>query len=91
MDKEFTKLRCQRSKYDHAVYNFGKTRELQGQIFLHINNLLYGGSDLLHRKVIKNFMGIFTVGSKEDTDFVHVGWHMHKESLGHFGFFRGLK
>ena len=82
MDKELTKLGCLRSKYDHAVYNFWKGGELQGQVLLHVDDLLYGGSDLFHRKVIDSFMRMFTVGSKEDTDFVYVGWHMKQSRHG---------
>ena len=40
------------------------------------------GSDLFHRKVIDSFMRMFTVGSKEDTDFVYVGWHMKQSRHG---------
>ena len=76
MDKELTKLGCLRSKYDHAVYNFWKGGELKGQVLLHVDDLLYGGSELFHRKVIASFMRMFTVGRKEDTDFVYVGWHL---------------
>ena len=59
MDKEFTRLGCQRSKHDHAVYNLWKGGELQGQIPLHVDDPLHGGSDLFHREVISSFMGIF--------------------------------
>merc|ERR1711942_584819 len=76
MDRELTKLGCRRSKYDHAVYNYYYNGELQGQVLLHVDDLLYGGSDLFHRKIIDSFMKMFTVGSKEDTDFVYVGWRM---------------
>ena len=41
-----------------------------------MDDLLYGGSNLFHKKVIDRFMEMFTVGSKDDTDFVYVGWHM---------------
>merc|ERR1711954_418694 len=41
-----------------------------------IRPLLYGGSDLFHRKVIESLMNLFTVDSKEDNDFVYEGWHM---------------
>ena len=82
MDKELTKLGCLRSKYDHAVYNFWKGGELHGQVLLHVDDLLNGGSDLFHRKVISSFMKMFTVGSKEDTDFVCVGWHLKQSRQG---------
>ena len=76
MDKELTRLGCQRSKYDYAVYNYFHSGELEGQVLLHVDDLLYGGSNLFHKKVIDRFMEMFTVGSKDDTDFVYVGWHM---------------
>ena len=82
MDKEFTRLGCQRSKHDHAVYNLWKGGELKCQIPLHADDPLHGGSDLFHREVISSFMGIFAVGSKEDTDFVHVDWHMRGNRHG---------
>ena len=66
MDKELTKLGCRRSKYDQAVYNYYYNGELQGQVLLHVDDLLYGGSDLFHRKIIDSFMKMFTVGSKEE-------------------------
>ena len=50
----------------HAVYNFWKGGELQGQVLLHVDDLLYGETDLFHRKVIASFMRTFTVGSKEE-------------------------
>ena len=50
---------------------------MQGEEGLYIlRPLLYGGSELLYRKVIGSFMKLLTVGSKEDTDFVCVGWNM---------------
>ena len=76
MDRELTKLGCRRSKYDHAVYNHYYNGELQGQVLLHVDDLLYGGSERFHKRIIDSFMKMFTVGSKEDTDFIYVGWHM---------------
>jgi hypothetical protein len=82
MDKELTKLGGTRSVYDHAVYNFWKDGQLIGQVLLHVDDLLYGGSDVFHRKVMDAFMKMFTVGSKEDTDFVYVGWHLKQNNQG---------
>ena len=82
MDKELTKLGCIKSKYDHAVYYFWRGGELQGQVLLHVDDLLYGGTELFHRRVMDGYMKMFTVGSKEDTDFVYVGWHLKQSSQG---------
>ena len=65
MDKELTKFGGQRSKYNYAIYNLWKDGELQGQILLHVDDRLYGGSDLFHRKVIGNLMRILTVEDEE--------------------------
>lgn len=82
MDKELTKLGGTRSVYDHAVYNFWKDGQLIGEVLLHVDDLLYGGSDFFHRKVMDAFTNMFTVGSKEDTDFIYVGWHLKQSNQG---------
>jgi hypothetical protein len=74
---ELTKLGGVRSRFDHAVYYFWRAGKLQGQVLLHVDDLLYGGIDVFHRKVMENYMKMFTVGRKEDTDFVYVGWHLN--------------
>ena len=61
MDKELTKLGGTRSIYDHAVYNFWKDGQLIGEVLLHVDDLLYGGSDFFHRKVMDAFTNMFTV------------------------------
>merc|ERR1711867_142070 len=70
--KEIVKLGCLRSKYGHGAHEYGKSGIIQGQILPHVENLLYGGSDLFHRKVV----------SKKDTDPAYVSRHMKKDSLG---------
>ena len=71
MDEESTKLGCRMSKYDHAVYNYYYSGEPQDRVLPRVDDFLYGRSDPFHRETID--MKMFTVGSKEDDDFVQVG------------------
>ena len=50
VDKEPTKLGCQRSKHDHAVYNLRKGGDLQGQILLHVEDPLHGDQTFFAEK-----------------------------------------
>ena len=63
-------------------YHFWEDGQLIGEVLLHVDDLLYGGSDFFHRKVMDTFTNMFTVGSKEDTDFVYVGWHLKQSNQG---------
>ena len=67
--------------------------DMQGEEGLCISRpILYGGSDLFHRKVTESFMKMFKVDCKEDNDFVYVGWHMkqgrHSITISQDNFFK---
>ena len=82
MDEQLRRLGHQRKKYDIAVYTSWKREELQDQTLPHVEDPLYGESDLSHKKGINSFMETSTMGSKKDTDSVYVSWRMKRSRHG---------
>ena len=68
------------SKIDLEVYYYKEGGQLKGVVMVHVDNLLYAGTDKFQKNIIDQFTKMFIAGSKDTRDFVYVGWHLKQST-----------
>ena len=66
--KELTELGCERSKLDHEFYYYKEGGQLKGVVMVHVDNLLYAGTDKFQENIMDEYTKMFTAGSKTGAD-----------------------
>ena len=61
------------SKLDPAVFTYHKNGELQGILIVHVDDFLFGGSELFYINVIEHLRKVFVVGLEETEHFKYIG------------------
>ena len=69
------KLGMKKSSIDNAVYTFGES-ELEGVMIIHVDDVLYFGSEKFLKEVIVPFKNTFKISREESTAFKYVGIDM---------------
>ena len=77
------KLICKRVETDHAMLYYHESEKLQGIITMHVDDILYCGSDIFIESVIKLIFSIFKFGFiTEDDAYKTLGWNIYHSSDG---------
>ena len=71
-----------RSALDHAVFTFSYKNTTIGLICVHVDDILYCGTDLFFRLVIENLGKTFQFGSESIQDFTYCGIQLSKIENG---------
>ena len=84
VDATLKKLGCIRIQLDHAfyIYTHRKTGDILGFILSHVDDFLYGGTKLFHKKVIKPIKEKYVIGACEETLFSFTGWNLEQNEEG---------
>ena len=77
-------LGCIRIQLDHAfyIYTHRKTGDILGFVLSHVDNFLYGGTELFHRKIIKPIKKKYVIGACEELLFSFTGWNLEQNEEG---------
>lgn len=84
VDSTLKELGCVRIQLDHAmyIYTHRKTGDIIGFILSHVDDFLYGGTALFHKKVIKHIKTKYVIGACEETLFSFTGWNLEQTEEG---------
>ena len=71
-----------KSKLEHTLFIWKKEEQLIGLIGIHVDDLLYGGTEEFEKEIIKNIEKRLQIGSKEEKEFRYLGIDIKEESNG---------
>ena len=67
------------SKLDKAFFFLESKDGLEGAICIHVDDMLYGGTQRFHEEIMTKFKERFTVGRQEVSNFTHLGVFMRQD------------
>ena len=84
VDSALKELGCTRIKVDHAfyIYTHKKTGDILGFVLSHVDDFLYGGTELFHRKIIRPIKKKYVIGACEESLFSFTGWNLEQNEQG---------
>ena len=68
--------------FDKAIFICYHKNQLVGIIACHVDDLLFGGTDYFHQKVISQIRSVFVIGSEENTNLKYLGLQIKQLSSG---------
>jgi hypothetical protein len=71
-----------KSKYDQAVFTWFKQDKLSGLLLCHVDDIMFGGSQQFHTKVIAELKRIFVIGVEENTNLKYLGLNIYQNTTG---------
>ena len=81
VDSFLLELGCQRAKYDKATYLlFDKQGNLLGLCAVHVDDLLYAGTEEFHERIIRSIIDKFVIGRVESQLFTFTGWTLQQQA-----------
>ena len=83
-DTTLKELGCVRIQLDHAfyIYSHRKTGDILGFVLCHVDDFIYGGVRLFHKKVIEPIKKKYVIGACEDSLFTFTGWNLEQSEEG---------
>ena len=82
--EELTRLECQKSKYDSALFMY-HTEELEGILVAHVDDFLWAGTDSFYSRVIVKLKTTFRISKEESSEFKYLGVHLRQTNNGIYG------
>ena len=84
VDSALKELGCIRIQLDHAfyIYTHRRTGDVLGFVLSHVDDFLYGGTALFHRKVIRPIKQKYVIGACEESLFSFTGWNLEQNEEG---------
>ena len=70
---EFEKIGVSVSTYDNGLFYFHRDSKLEGIVTVHVDDLLWGGTDMFQVKVIDRLCTVLKFGSRNSKAFNYVG------------------
>ena len=70
------------SKYDQALFRWYLDGKLCGLLVCHVDDILFGGQEQFHDKVINKIRRIFAVGLEENTNLKYLGLTITQSEYG---------
>ena len=77
---ELLKCGCLICIYDEALFFWMHDGVLHGIIACHVDDFLYGGSDLFHQQVIAKIKEVFCISKEEEDTFKYLGLQVEQSS-----------
>ena len=74
---ELIRLGLIQLKLDNAIFSWFHHNNLEGLVACHVDDFIFGGSELFHSTVIDKLRNIFVVGSEEYRCFKFLGMQVH--------------
>ena len=71
--EELIKVKAVMSKFDEAVFFWRVDGKLHGILACHVDDFIFGGSDLFEEKVINKLKEKFQISQKENQAFKYIG------------------
>ena len=73
MDGVLTRLGCQKSRLDPALFCYREKGELKGIVALWVDDFIQCGDSIFYSKVVREVRKTFVLGKIEKRDFTYVG------------------
>ena len=70
---ELTDNGCTASSLDHGLFVWYHENELGGILAVHVDDILYGGSELFNQQLINKVRDTFTIGAESQEAFKYLG------------------
>ena len=82
--EELTRLECQKSKYDSALF-MHRTNELEGILVAHVDDFLWAGTNHFYTKVVLKLKETFKISKEESSEFKYLGVNLKQTREGIYG------
>ena len=60
-------------KYDQALFTWCCGNKISGLLAVHVDDIIFGGEEQFHRKIIDRLRSTFSIGLEEDTNLKYLG------------------
>jgi hypothetical protein len=79
LKEEILATNCKQSSLDNAVFYFYDDGKLQGVILIHVDDMLFAGTQTFCDNVIEKIKALFTTSREESRMFTYVGLKVQQE------------
>ena len=76
------KFHCKCSKLDPAVFTYHQNSELLGILIIHVDDILWSGTEEFVNDVILKIRSTFSISSENRSAFKYIGLHLSQDQTG---------
>ena len=73
---------CTRCTFDKAMYFYFKGSDLMGVLAVHVDDVMFAGTEDFYKRIIQSIIKKYTVGRIESDSFNFTGWNLRQDPEG---------